>query len=78
VIQRAAHRLCRLDGHADAETDAQAFLKRATQSLALGAGECRRWIDADQDVVETVDAAEDDLELVDAGVARTISSMRRG
>src|SRR5207244_12073225 len=52
--------LCRLDGHADAETDAQAFLQRATQSLALGAGERRSWIDADQDAVEPVDATEAD------------------
>src|SRR5262249_28732348 len=61
--------LRRLDGHADAQTDAQSFLQRATQSLALGAGERRRWIDADQDVVEPADAPEDDLEFVDAGVA---------
>src|SRR5687767_3095603 len=66
VPARELTRFRGLHGDADAEADAQRLAEGRAEPVALGPRQRRRRIDAQEDVVEAVMAAEDDLKLVDA------------
>src|SRR5262249_47048744 len=57
-----------LHAHADAEAELEVLGQRLPQAVALAVRQCRRGVEAHEDVVETIDAAEDDLEFVDVAM----------
>src|SRR5262245_24299952 len=68
VPARQTAGLADLHAHADAETELEVLGERVAQAVALGPRERGRGIEAHEDIVEAVHAAEDDLELVDVAM----------
>src|SRR5262249_9192178 len=65
IPARKRARFADIDRHADAETDPEIFGELRCKPAAVAERERRGGVDTDQDVVEPLVPAKDDLELVD-------------